>query len=316
MNITLRQLRAFVLVGQLGSFTRAAQAMHLTQSALSLLIRELESGMDTRLVDRTTRSISLTGAGNEFFASAQRVLADLEHAIDNVDQLVAKERGRVVVAAPLILSSTFLPRILAGFKALYPGIQLVLHDCLPAQVLPQVSAGMADLGIGSFRRAEKELQRVVLFKEALVAVFPAEHPFGTVGRLTWRQLARAPVLALRQGSIFRDLTEGGFSSAGLPLEPAFEADYAGSLVGLVDAGLGVAVLPAMAAALTDSSRIRWKRLEEPVVEREVQMVHRTGTSLSPAARAFADFLMAQPAQAPVARRRGAHSAARARAGHS
>lgn len=316
MNITLRQLRAFVLVGQLGSFTRAAQAMHLTQSALSLLIRELESGMDTRLVDRTTRSISLTGAGHEFFASAQRVLADLEHAIDNVDQLVAKERGRVVVAAPLILSSTFLPRILAGFKALYPGIQLVLHDCLPAQVLPQVSAGMADLGIGSFRRAEKELQRVVLFKEALVAVFPAEHPFGAVGRLTWRQLARAPVLALRQGSIFRDLTEGGFSSAGLPLEPAFEADYAGSLIGLVDAGLGVAVLPAMAAALTDSSRIRWKRLEEPVVEREVQMVHRTGTSLSPAARAFADFLMAQPAQAPVARRRGAHSAARARAGHS
>jgi DNA-binding transcriptional LysR family regulator len=303
MNVTLRQLRAFVLVGQLGSFTRAAQAMHLTQSALSLLVRELESAMDTRLVDRTTRSASLTTAGREFFASAQRVLDDLQHAIDNVDLLVAKERGRVVIAAPLVLSSTFLPRIIAGFRALYPGISLVLHDCLPTQVLPQVSAGMADLGIGSFRRAEKDLQRVLLFKEALVAVFPASHPFGSVGRLTWRQLARVPVLALRQGSIFRDLTESGFAAAGVPLEPAFEADYGGSLVGLVDAGLGVAVLPAMATVLTDAGRIRFKRLEDPVVEREVQMVHRAGVSLSPAAQAFADFLAAQkPEPAPRRRR--------------
>jgi DNA-binding transcriptional LysR family regulator len=310
MNITLRQLRAFVLVAQLSSFTRAAQAMHVTQSALSLLVRELEAAMDMRLVDRTTRSISLTAAGSEFFASAQRVLADLEHAIDNVDQLVAKERGRVVIAAPLVLSSTFLPRILAGFRAVYPRIQLVLHDCLPTQVLPQVSAGLADLGIGSFRRAEKDLQRVLLFKEALVAVFPAAHPFGSIGRLTWRQLARGPVLALRQGSIFRDLTESGFSSAGLALEPAFEADYAGSLIGLVDAGLGVAVLPAMATTLTDTSRIRWKRLEDPVVEREVLMVHRTGTSLSPAARAFADFLTTQEPHTPTGRRRVGKAGAR------
>ena len=311
MNVTLRQLRAFVLVGQLKSFTRAAQAMHLTQSALSLLVRELESSMDTRLVDRTTRSISLTAAGSEFFASAQRMLADLEHAIDNVDQLVAKERGRVVIAAPLVLSSTFLPRILAGFRALYPGIQLVLHDCLPPQVLPQVRAGTADLGIGSFRHAEKDLQRVLLFKEALVAVFPASHPFGSVRRLTWRQLASGPLLSLRQGSIFRDLTESAFSSAGVPLEPAFEADYAGSLIGLVDAGLGVAVLPAMATALTDTARISWKRLEDPVVEREVQMVHRTGTSLSPAAQAFADFLVTQEPHSPTGRRGSAKVRSRA-----
>jgi len=313
MNVTLRQLRAFVLVGRLGSFTRAAQALHVTQSALSLLVRELEGAMDTRLIDRTTRTISLTAAGNEFFASAQRVLADLEHAIDNVDQLVAKARGRVVVAAPLVLSSTFLPRILAGFKALYPGVELVLHDCLPAQVLPQVSAGTADLGIGSFRRAEKDLQRVLLFKEAMVAVFPAAHAFESIARLTWRQLARAPVLALRQGSIFRDHTEAGFSSAGVPLEPAFEADYAGSLIGLVDAGLGVAVLPATATILTDKTRIRWKRLEEPVVEREVLMVHRAGVSLSPAAQAFADYLIDQTPRPRAGRRRSAKTSARAAA---
>jgi DNA-binding transcriptional LysR family regulator len=313
MNITLRQIRAFVLVGRLGSFTRAAQAMHITQSALSLLVRELESAMDTRLVDRPTRAISLPAAGSEFYTSAQRVLADLEHAIDNIDQLVSKQRGRVVIAAPLMLSSTFLPRILAGFKALYPGIRLVLHDCLPTQVLPQVSAGTADLGIGSFRHAEKDLERVLLFKEAMVAVFPASHPFASVGRLTWRQLARGPVLALRQGSIFRDLTETGFRSAGLTLEPQFEADYAGSLIGLVDASWGVAVLPSYATTLTDKARIRWKRLEDPIVEREVLMVHRAGVSLSPAARAFADFLINQKPQPPAGKRRSAKVSAGAAA---
>ena len=296
MNVTLRQLRAFVLVGRLGSFTKAAQAMHLTQSSLSMLVRELESAMNTRLVDRTTRNVSLTAAGSEFFASTQRVLADLEHAIGNVDKLVAKERGRVVIAAPLVLSSTLLSPIIAGFKAAYPGIELVLNDSLPGQVLPQVRNGIADLGIGTFSRTEEDIQRVLLFKEAMVAVFPPSHRLERSTRVAWRDLADTPVLTLRRGSVFRDLAEAGFLACGLTLEPAFEADYAGSLIGLAGAGLGVAIVPGYATALIDRSRIRWKRLEKPVVEREVLMVYRAGPSLSPAAQAFADFLLKRDLQ--------------------
>jgi DNA-binding transcriptional LysR family regulator len=293
MNVTLRQLRAFVLVGRLGNFTRAAQAMHVTQSALSLLVRELEAAMNTRLLDRTTRTVSLTAAGSEFFAGAQRVLSDLEVVIGGVDKLVAKERGRVVVAAPLVLSSTFLPPVLAAFKALYPGIELVLKDTLPMQVLPLVRSGAADLGIGTFSSTEVDLERVLLFTEAMVAVFPASHPFASMRRLTWADLASAPILTLRSGSVFRDLAEAGFSAVGLSLQPAFEADYAGSLIGLVAAGLGVAILPGYATSLTDKSRIRWRRLEKPLVEREVLLVRKAGSSVSPAAQAFVDFLASQ-----------------------
>ena len=293
MNVTLRQLRAFVLVGRLGSFTRAGEAMHLTQSALSLLVRELESAMNTRLVDRTTRNVSLTAAGAEFHASAQRLLADLEMAIGNVDKLVAKEKGRVVIAAPLVLSGTFLPPILAGFKAMYPGIELVLNDSLPGQVLPQVRNGTVDLGIGTFSKTEQDLQRVLLFKEAMIAVFPASHPLAGATRLTWMDLAHVPVLTLRRGSVFRDLAEAGFSASGLTLEPAFEADYAGTLIGMAGAGLGVAIVPGYATALTDRGRIGSKRIEKPVVERQVLLVHRAGPSLSPAAQAFVEFLLKQ-----------------------
>lgn len=293
MNVTLRQLRAFVLVGRLGNFTRAAQAMHVTQSALSLLVRELEAAMNTRLLDRTTRTVSLTAAGSEFFAGAQRILSDLEVVIGGVDKLVAKERGRVVVAAPLVLSSTFLPPVLAAFKALYPGIELVLRDTLPMQVLPLVRSGAADLGIGTFSATEVDLERLLLFTEAMVAVFPASHPFASMRRLTWADLASVPILTLRSGSVFRDLAEAGFSAVGLSLQPAFEADYAGSLIGLVAAGLGVAILPGYATSLTDKSRIKWRRLEKPLIEREVLLVRKAGSSVSPAAQAFVDFLAAR-----------------------
>ena len=292
MNVTLRQLRAFVLVARLGSFTRAAQAMHVTQSALSLLVRELEGAVNTRLFDRTTRAVALTAAGSEFFPQAQRILSELESALAGVDKFLAKERGSVTVAAPLVLSSAYLPPMLAAFRAKYPGIQVILQDTLPTQVLPEVSSGQADVGIGTFAANEAELERTLLFTEAMVAVFPAGHPFSSKKRLTWADLAAQPVLVLRRGSVFRDLTEAGFASAGIALLPTMEANYAGSLIGMVDAGLGVAILPGYAAKLTDKSRIQWLRLEKPVIDREVSLVHRAAASLSPAAQAFAEFITA------------------------
>lgn len=291
MNVTVRQLRAFVLVVQKGSFTAAGRAMHLTQSALSLLVRDLEAALGTRLIDRTTRRTSPTAVGHEFFASAQRILSELEHAVGNVDKLLAKQRGRVVVAAPLILSSTFLPPILATFRSLHPGVDVLVMDSLTDQVLPNVRSGTADVGIGTFRRTEDDLTSVLLFKEPLVAVFPKRHAFSRAARLTWKDLKGSPILTLRRGSVFRELTQAGFVAGELPLEPALEATYSGTLIGMVKVGLGVAIVPAHAAALVDKTSVAWKRLEKPAIEREVFMVHRAGISLSPAAQAFAEHLL-------------------------
>jgi DNA-binding transcriptional LysR family regulator len=243
--------------------------------------------------------VGLTAAGSEFFPEAQRILTELERAIDNVGKLLAKEKGKVVVAAPLVLSSTFLPPVLAGFRARFPGVELVLHDTLPAHVLPAVRAGSADVGIGTFAASETDLARTLLFTEAMVAVFAATHPFAARKTLAWSDLASEPIVALRRGSVFRDLAEAGFSSAGLTLVPAFEADYAGSIIGLVDAGLGVAILPGYATKLTDAGRIRWLRLDKPVIEREVCLVQRIGPTPSAAAQAFVEFVSRASAPLPA-----------------
>lgn len=291
MNFTIRQLQAFVLVSQLGSFTKAAKSMHLTQSALSVLIRELENTVGTRLIDRTTRSLSITTVGKEFLVGAERILGDIDHAVTNINLLMAQEKGRVVVAAPLVLSSTFLPRIVVGFKAQYPGIEFVLKDALPDEVLPQVRNNIADVGIGTFRRTEPELDRVQLFKESLVAIFPKDHPFSKVRTLTWHHLEGTPLLLLPRSSVFRELAERGFATAGLTLEPAFESNYVGTMIGLASVGLGVAIVPGYATALADKATTCWKPLNRPVVYREVSIVHRADISVSPAVQAFIDFVV-------------------------
>jgi DNA-binding transcriptional LysR family regulator len=124
-----------------------------------------------------------------------------------------------------------------------------------------------------------------------VAVFPKRHAFSRAARLTWKDLQGSPILTLRRGSVFRELTQAGLVAAELPLEPAFEATYSGTLIGLVKVGLGVAIVPAHATMLADKTSVGWKRLEKPAIEREVLMVHRAGFSLSPATQAFAEHLL-------------------------
>ncbi|WP_166305198.1 LysR family transcriptional regulator [Bradyrhizobium sp. 2S1] len=289
MNVTVRQLRAFVFVSQLKSFTKAAERLHLTQSALSLLIRQLEDNLQVQLIERSTRKVELTAAGLELMSGAERLLDDLDTALANVAELGAKQRGKVVIAAPYILATTFLVEVIAEFKTRFPTISVHLKDSLPEQVLMQVRSGGADLGIGSFREWEPGLQWKPLFQEPLVAVFPRDHPIGELAQLNWGDLAGLPVISLNRDSIFRDLAEDGFSQAGFSLSPAYEVAYAGTALALVRVGLGIAILPQCVGVLIDSS-IAVRPLENPQIMRSVAVITRDGRSLSPAAEAFVDIL--------------------------
>ncbi|MBR0751237.1 LysR family transcriptional regulator [Bradyrhizobium jicamae] len=289
MNVTVRQLRAFVFVTQLKSFTKAAERLHLTQSALSLLIRQLEENLQVQLIERSTRKVELTAAGLELMSSAERLLDDLDATLANVADLGAKQRGKVVIAAPYILATTFLVEVIAEFKTRFPTIAVHLKDSLPEQVLMQVRSGGADLGVGSFREWEPGLQWKPLFQEPLVAVYPRGHPIGELAQLNWRDLIGLPVISLNRDSIFRDLTEDGFSQAGHSLAPAYEVAYAGTALALVRVGLGVAILPECVEVLTDPS-IGVRPLQNPQILRSVAVITRDGRSLSPAAEAFVDML--------------------------
>ncbi|MCM2252527.1 MAG: LysR family transcriptional regulator [Ramlibacter sp.] len=290
MNVTLKQVRAFLAVAQAGSFTGAASRLHLTQSAVSVLISELEQVFGLRLFDRTTRLVQLTEAGREFQPVALKVLADLEGAIASSRELAAQKRGRVAVAATPVMSSLLLPGAIARYRRMQPGVSVVLHDTLAGQIQPKVRDGEVDFGIGTFERSARELVAEPLMVDKLVLACPVDHALAGQQQVAWRELSGHPFIALTQDNSVGQLISGTLGGAGVEIHPSFEVAHLWTVIGMVDAGLGVAVVPSYATPITRLYRIRTVRLVEPSVRRETSFLTRRGLALSPAAQGFQSFL--------------------------
>jgi LysR family transcriptional regulator, carnitine catabolism transcriptional activator len=290
MNLTLKQVRAFVAVADCGSFTGAANRLHLTQSAVSVLVNELEQVFGLRLFDRTTRMTQLTEAGVEFRPVAEKVLTELAAAVSSSRDLAAQKRGRVAVAATPLMSSLLLPGAVARYAELRPGVRIELHDTLAGQIQPRVRDGQVDFGIGTFDTSARELVAEPLMTDTLVLVCPDGHPLTSRRQVPWRELAGHSFIALTRDNSVGRLINGTLAAAGVHLEPAYEVAYLWTVVGMVNAGLGVAVLPSYASAVTQMYRVQLVKLVEPAVRRETSFLVRRGVPLSPAAQGFSAFL--------------------------
>lgn len=301
MNVSLRQMRAFVQVARSGGFTAAAAELHLTQSATSALVKELEAQLGLALLDRTTRSVALTAAGAEFLARCERILDDVATAVSDARGLRDKRRGRVLIAASPLAAATYLPGAIAAFAQRHPEVSVELRDMLTEGIVAQVHSGAVELGVGSFLQGTGEVQVETLFEDRFGAVLPSGHALAARRRLRWRDVAEVPRVALSEGSASRPLIAHTFATLGLePAPPRFEVGYMGTAVALVEAGLGVGILPERAVMLVHGSASTWRLLHEPVVTQASTLIMRRGRSLSPAAQAFAGFLAQFVRQPPVA----------------
>ncbi|EJE49632.1 transcriptional regulator [Acidovorax sp. CF316] len=287
MNITLRQLRAFVEVIKSEGFTAGARKLHLTQSATSLLVRELESQLGLPLVDRTTRQIALTDAGRELFESAERILADVEHAVANTQDLLHKRRGRVTVATTPFLAAHFLPGVIAQFQVSHPAVSVRIADLPTEQLVRAVDHGDADIGFGVFPQMDVAMERAILLRHSLGVLLPAAWPLAQRRRrMVWADLEGQPMIGLAPAGGFRALVDPLVSQGGETAALRFEVGHLGTAVGLVEAGLGATVVPAYVGALVRSTRTRFRELHDPVIHRNVELVWRASRSLSPSASAF------------------------------
>ena len=295
LNITLRQLRAFAAVAENGHFARAAERLHVTPSGLSMLVRELEGQLGVRLLFGTTRVVRLTEAGIEFLPLAQKVLADLESAVAASRSLAELRRGRVSIAASIVVSATLLPWALRGFVARHPGIRCVLRDGLEEDIRDQVRRGDVDLGVGTLLDAEPGLAQLTLLEDQLVALVGDGHPLAARRTLTWRDLARYPVIALTPRSPSRALADAAFRAAGIAPTPAYEASFSSTVISMVAAGLGVAALPLNVRQVARRVKVHARKLV-PATARRLGVFWRDDAELSPAAAAFrshlADFVRA------------------------
>jgi LysR family carnitine catabolism transcriptional activator len=289
MNLSTRQLRAFIALAEERSFTRAAALTHLSQPAFSALIRSLEETLGQRLFERSTRHVDLTTEGREFEASARRVLAEFDGAVAGARDYAARRRGRVSIALLPSLAAGWLPAVLAEFHAAYPGIELEVADVLSEDCITRVRSGRADFAIAATRADTPELRAEPFCSDRFHLVCPAAHPLAKKAVLRPADLAGVPFIHLSRTSSVRQY----FDAAVHPqtMNTLMEVDQLATVTGMVRAGLGVSVVPSLTLFHFQDPQVVTRPLAWPSLTRRIYLVLRKDRGLSIAAQALHDLVV-------------------------
>ena len=286
----LRQLAYFDAVARHGSFTKAAQRLHVAQPAVSAQIRRLEAELGTALLERTTRRVALTHAGELFLARARQVLTQLDGARADLAELSAVRRGRVRVGATQVVGSLDLPAALAQFRRRYPGVSLALHTGLIAKLLGLLDAGEVDLILGPVHDdLPAAYQARPLVPESLVLVTAPGHPLAAGRGAALAAVRDEPFVCLPADSRLRVMLTAAAAAEGFVPRIEFETYSPASMRELVSAGLGVALL-ARSAAEGPGPAIGICELARAPEHPPIGLIHARRRPLTPAARAFGDHL--------------------------
>jgi DNA-binding transcriptional LysR family regulator len=292
MKIDFAGIQAFVSVAELGGFRRAADELHVTQTALTRRVQNLEAYLGLKLLDRTTRSVALTAVGREFLPQAHAIVFETNTAVARLKEMSKASRGSFTLACMSTMSTRLLPDLMREYADQHPRNRIRLLDLTSNDVRDAVLRRKAELGIAIHGEAHSELNERFLFDDALALYCHESHPLAQRPRRTWRELRGADLIIVRGFTATRLLIEYNLLANGVSTGNAYEVQYHSTAVNLVEAGVGCAVLPW--SVLGASSRPHMKRVElvAPVVHRRVMLFTHKNASLSPAAQAFLDLVNA------------------------
>lgn len=290
MNVTLKQLRAFVVLSETGTFTAAARQLHVTPGALSLLVKDLEGIIGIRLFERTTRQTRLAPAGRDFLPPARRMLDELDRAIDGLRDFQASERGVLRVACSPTYGATLVPELVARYNEQRPGVLVHLVDAMTEHVSAKVASGDADLGIVPERSVPAGLQQTKLFRDPLRLVCPRDHVLAKRKAVTWGEVLKHPFVSLSPDYAATLRSDLAHYSESLTLQPVSYVAFLTTALALVKGGRGVTAQPMHAEPLVAAFDLVMRRLLEPTVERRICLVTPRGSEPSPASASFQAFL--------------------------
>ena len=297
INFDLNDLLAFRAVAELGNFRRAAEAVHISQPAFSRRIEKLEQALGAKLLERTTRRVSLTAVGRDFARKVQQLLDDLDTTLLGIRGIAATRLSEVTIACVPSTVYYYLSRVIVRYRESYPKIRLRVFDAGANEVLNAVARGEADFGLNFIGSQEPDIDFHPLLEERFVAACRRDHALARKRSVSWTELAAYDFIAVAKSSGNRLLLDQAL--AGLPGRPEsiYEAQHVTTLLGLVEAGLGVAAVPSLAMPGKDHPLLVSVPLQDPVVTRHVGLIRRKGRTLSPAAQQLWDFFveMKQPA---------------------
>jgi len=306
MNISSRQIDAFLALAAQRSFTRAAAQCHLSQPAFSALIRALEDGLGLRLFDRSTRHVDLTAEGENFLEAARRIRAEVDSALGAMRDAATLRRGRVAIALLPSLAAGWLPGVLARYRAEHPGIELDIADVLSESCIERVATGKADFALAAIRADTPELQAEPFCSDGFHLVCRADHPLArqrlpAAGAAQLRALAAWPFIHLARHSSVRQYLEAAFHPQAM--HTLMEVEQLATVMGMVRAGLGISVVPTLTLFHFQQEGLVTRPLHLPGLTRQIYLVRRRDRGLSVAAQALYTQVMRQrPPQEMLSKR--------------
>jgi len=294
MNVTARQLRAFLTAARLGSFTRAAEEVAVTQSGFSLMVKELEGQIGARLFDRTTRSVHITEAGAKLLPVAQRMISELESVIASIDRMSDQARRELTIAATPVMAASILPGICRDFSNAHPYVRLHVRDVGRKEILSLVESGEADLGLGAFFKPASGIARKRIGRFRLIYL-TATSTGGYKGaeeakpsEIPWAMLPDEPLISLPSDNPIQQVIDGCLKDAGRSIEQRDLCNNLLTAIALVEAGYGSAIVPSFVLPMCERFEVTCQTLGSPVAPIDFFMVTKKGREASDLVAMFAD----------------------------
>jgi LysR family carnitine catabolism transcriptional activator len=290
MNPSLRQFAAFVQVARLGSFARAAEVLGLSQPALSQSVSQMEGQLGAKLFRRTTRALSLTEEGTLLLPRAEAILDSVEEAVALVRDQSQESRARISLGALPSLAPVFLPEILRVFRTQHPAARVAVTDGTTEVLYAGVESGHIDLAIGSRLAGHPGVRFWPVLRERFALVLPRTHPLARQASVTWAEALRHDFIAFPPSSAGHAAMAEALAEMGLALNPVMTFAQSITALNMVAGGAGVTALPMLGCPSPNHKVLAVRPLTEPVVDREVGLIHSTAREVG--AREVAPALLA------------------------
>ena len=290
MDVSLRQVRSFLAVARVKSFTGAASVLHVTQPALTVQIRRLEEALGVTLFDRDTRSVELTRVARDLLPPFERALQDFDAAVGSARDIATQARGIVRLAALPSVASGILPDAILQFRQQRPNVMFDLRDVIAGQVLTLVQSEQVDFGVMGGVIKAVDVETVFEAQDRLHVVYPKGHRVARLKKIKPVALSEFPLILMQRDTSVRAVVDAGFHAAGLIPKATCEAIYMMTAVGMVRAGLGLTILPGSAREIRAEPGLLSKPIDDPWFTRPVSIIKRSGRTLPPMSEAFLEHL--------------------------
>lgn len=284
-----QQIEYFQMVAHLQHMTQAAEALSISQPALSRSIARLEDELGVPLFERQGRNIILNQYGKLFLVHANRILKELEETKKEIRDLLDPEYGEVSLGFLHTLGVNMIPDILRSFQKLHPKTKIKIFQNNNLSLLKQLQNGELDLCLVHHPFDDPHIEWTRLWNEELFLMVPAGHPLASKTSVKLSEIRSEPMISMKPGYELRKIADKLCAKAHFSPNIAFEGEEVTTLAGLVAAGLGVALLPDQKDI--DDDKVRKLHVSEPACKRQIGLSWYAGRELSPAANRFKSFVL-------------------------